>query len=186
MRKITSLYPQDMDSFLDIGCCRGAYVIEASQRPRCRTAVGIDVHEPFVSTASLVKEHLGIHNAHFHLATLEDLTNDPAAYGGPFHTVLLIGTYHYLFWGSVIDQGCYLNHEKILSMVSRTCTPSVIMSARFEVKDCPQTIKQKAKELGDKVIYNTEHFVEKAEELFEVRKVGHLGRYPIFLMLRRN
>ena len=89
-RLVASLYPEKLESFLDIGSCRGFYAMDAAQRPNCRISAGVDVHEPFISISNKVREYLDIKNVDFHFATLDELSSRPESYGGPFQTVLLI------------------------------------------------------------------------------------------------
>jgi len=91
LRVIGRSYPRRLESLLDIGCCRGFFVLQAAEHPACRTSVGIDVHQPFIATAETVRQHLDRANAAFHLASLQDVADRPEVYGGPFQTVLLLG-----------------------------------------------------------------------------------------------
>jgi len=186
LRLVTSLYPEKLERFIDIGSCRGFYVMEAAQRPHCQVSVGIDVYEPFVSISNKVREYLDIKNADFYLATLDKVSNRPEAYGGPFQTVLFIGAYHYLFWGSKLSSSAYYSHREILARLSKISTDRLIFSARLEVDRLPTVLKEKAKMLGNKVTYNTAYFLKRAGEFFEVRKAGYLGRYPLFVMSKKN
>lgn len=186
LRLVTQLYPEHLESFLDIGCCRGFYVLEASQRMNCKTAVGIDVYEPFVSTANKVRQYLDVQNASFYLTSLDKVAYKPEAYGGPFQTVLLIGTYHYLFWGSSLCPTAYYNHWEILSQLFQICTDSLIFSGRLEVDRLPDSVKEKAKMSGNQVDYTTADFLKNAEKLFQVCKAGYLGTYPLFIMSKKK
>jgi len=107
-------------------------------------------------------------------------------YGGPFQTVLLVGTYHYLFWGSNIESKAYMSHEKILSMVHRLCEERVVFSGRLEVNDCPTYIRNKAGSVTGADNYDRASFLRAAKNFFDVRQVGCLGKYPLFLMLKKN
>jgi len=185
LRLVVSLYPDKLESFLDIGSCRGFYAMDAAQRPNCRISAGADIHEPFISISNKVREYLDIKNVDFHFATLDELSSKPEAYGGPFQTVLLIGTYHYLFWGSKMSPIAYHNHRDILARLSQICTDRLIFSARLEVNRLPDGIKQKAKTLGNEVGYNTADFLRSAEEFFEVHKAGYLGKYLLLVMLKK-
>lgn len=186
LRLVVSLYPEKLESFLDIGSCRGFYAMEAAKRPNCRISAGVDIHEPFISISNKVREYLDIKNVEFYFATLDELSSRPEAYGGPFQTVLLIGTYHYLFWGSHLSPIAYHNHREILARLSQICTDRFIFSAKLEVDMLPNDIKQKAKMLGNEAIYNTACFLRSAEEFFEVHKAGYLGKYPLLVMLKKN
>ncbi|HUT91504.1 MAG TPA: class I SAM-dependent methyltransferase [Thermoguttaceae bacterium] len=183
-RIVTSLYPEPLESFLDIGCCRGFFVLEAAERPACRAAVGIDVHEPFVSISKRVSEHLGLRAAGFHLATLDHVSRRPEAYGGPFQTVLLLGTYHYLFWGSQLCRNAYDSHREILSRLARICSSRLVFSARLEVSRLPRFLQEKAKASGKSAAYNTSRFLETAEEHFDIQQAGYLGKDPLFVLSR--
>jgi hypothetical protein len=186
LKLVTSLYPEKLERFIDIGSCRGFYVMEAAQRPHCQVSVGIDVYEPFVTISNKVREYLDIKNADFYLATLDKVSNKPEAYGGPFQTVLLIGVYHYLFWGSKLSSTAYYSHREILNKLSKISTDRLIFSARLEVDRLPTVLKEKAKMLGNKITYNTAYFLKRAEQFFEVRQAGYLGRYPLFVMSKKN
>ena len=83
LRIVSALYPNTLKSFLDIGSCKGFFVMDAAQRANCNISVGIDVHEPFIFVSKKVKDYLNIENARFHLATLNDVSGKPEAYGGP-------------------------------------------------------------------------------------------------------
>ncbi len=186
LRAIRKAYPQPLESFLDIGCCRGFYVLEASQRPTCRMSAGIDVHPPFVSTAEDVRQHLRVQNAAFHLAALQDVAEHPEAYGGPFQTVLLVGTYHYLFWGSEFcATGCH-SHREILRRVARLCTDRCILSARLELNQLPAGVRELAERHPDRIDYTTKEFLSIAQEFFRVERRGSLGIYPLFVLHRKN
>ncbi|MFZ2148316.1 MAG: class I SAM-dependent methyltransferase [Sedimentisphaerales bacterium] len=186
LRLVVSFYPEKLESFLDIGSCRGYYAMEAAQRPNCRISAGADIYEPFISISKKVREYLDIKNVEFYFATLDELSSRPEAYGGPFQIVLLIGTYHYLFWGSKLSPIAYHNHREILARLSQICTDRLIFSARLEIDRLPNDIKQKAKMLGNEVGYNTADFLRSAEEFFEVHKAGYLGKYPLLVMLKKN
>ncbi len=70
LRIVEEVYPEPMHSFLDIGCCRGFYVLDAALRLRCPHAVGVDVHEPFITTARDAAQYLQVPEAAFHYASL--------------------------------------------------------------------------------------------------------------------
>ncbi len=185
LRMVTAVYPEPLHSFLDIGCCRGFYVLDAALRRGCPRAVGVDVHEPFVATAQDAAQYLGVPNAAFHYASLEQVSGDPHTFGGPFQVVLLVGTYHYLFWGSLLCPTAYHSHEEILRRLASICTDRLIISARFTVHRLPANIKSKLKEGPSAAAYTTEAFLQDAEKFFHIRHAGYLGVYPLFVMTKR-
>jgi PAS domain-containing protein len=186
MRRVERLYQPDMDSLLDIGCCRGAYVLSAAQRPPCRRAMGIDVEGRFIQASRAGAEILGLDHVRIEQMKLEQCVGAIDRLGGPFHTVLLLGTYHYLFWGSHRHPDGYLDHDRILQMLTAICSRQVIFSARLEVRDCPTFIRERAKSMGPQAAgYTTDGFLRRAERLFSVQQFGSLGAYRLLLMQRR-
>lgn len=177
--------PQRLESFLDIGCCRGFYVLQAAQRPGCRLALGVDVHEPFVSIARTVGARLGLANAVFSTVTLDQLAQDPAAYGGPFQVTCLLGAYHYLFWGSRRSDYALRSHERILACLAALTTDRLILSARLEMDRLPAGVKELARSSPQADVYNTRCFLKAAESFFDVEHAGYLGRYPLLVMHKK-
>ncbi|NQU76123.1 MAG: hypothetical protein HQ546_07420 [Planctomycetes bacterium] len=179
---VTALYPQPLTSFLDIGSCRGYYVLDAAGQPGCQRAVGIDLEKDFISVANDLRDYMGVANASFRLASLDDLTDDLSAVGGLFQTVLLIGTYHYLFWGSRRSSVSYHSHEGIFDRLAGLCTDRLIVSARLEVARLPDYIRQETVGAAERDVYTTERFLEAARRHFEVRTAGSLGRHTLYVM----
>jgi hypothetical protein len=177
--------PQRLDSFLDIGCCRGFYVLQAAQRPGCRLAVGVDVHQPFVSIAADVGSQLHLTNVAFHTITLDKLAQNPAAYGGPFQVTLLIGTYHYVFWGSGRCDYALRSHERILACLANLTTDRLIFSARLELDRLPSGLKKQASSSPEANVYNTDSFLQVATRFFDVEQAGFLGSYPLLVMHKK-
>jgi len=186
VRTFDPLYPRPLTSFLDIGCCRGYYVLRASRESTCKSATGIDVHKPFIDAANAVRQHLGVENAGFRLATLNDAAAAPAAYGGPFQTVLLVGTYHYLFWGSSLSPEAFFSHREILARLAKVCTHRLIFSGRLEICDLPRYLREKAKTSPRRAEYTTEGFLAVASELFTVRPAGWAGKFRVYVMDRKD
>ena len=183
---ITSLYPEKLGSFLDIGSCRGFYVFRAADHPTCNLSIGIDVYEPFITISQEIKAYVSVEKVHFHLATLDEVCNQLESYGGPFQVVLLVGTYHYLFWGSAKCSNAYHSHREILSRLSAICSDRVILSARLETNRLPRSIKDRAEKNKNKYAYTTHDFLRCAQEYFEVYKAGSLGRYPLLVMKKKR
>jgi len=182
LRIVSALYPDTLESFLDIGSCKGFFVMDAAQRANCNISVGIDVHESFISVSKKVRDYLNIENARFHLATLNDVSDKPEAYGGPFQTILLIGTYHYLFWGSKFCPNAYYSHKEILSRLNTICSDRIIFSARLEIDRLPRFLKEKARMNGGEANYNKSSFIKKAAEFFHIEEAGYLGKDSLFIM----
>jgi hypothetical protein len=186
LRVVMAQYPTPMHSFLDIGCCRGFYVLDAAVRLGCPRAVGIDVHEPFVATARDAAQSLSVANAAFHHTSLEQVSADLQKFGGPFQTVLLIGTYHYLYWGSSICGTAYHSHEEILGRLAALCTDRLLISGRFTMRRLPLNITDTFRKGQDGSRYTTEAFLQAAARFFHVRHAGYLGVYPLFVMTKKD
>lgn len=186
LRQVTALYPTSLKSFIDIGCCRGFYALHAANIKTCTVSVGVDVHQPFVHTSNMVREYLGQQNSSFYMASLDMVSSNPEAYGGPYQTVLLLGLYHYLFWGSNLCSDAYGSHHKIFQRLSQICTGRLIFSGRLEVDQLPRAEKEKAQSSPKVAEYNTNCFLKAAEEFFDVHQAGFLGAYPLLVMDRKN
>ncbi len=180
------LYSNNMESFLDIGCCRGYYVLDAAEQANCQVSVGIDVYEPFLSAANKVKQFLNIKKAKFYLTRLHELADDPKDFGGPFQTILFIGAYHYVFWGSSYVAGGYHSHHEILSRLANICTDRIILSARFEISNCPTSIREMAKDNEISENYTTAKFLSAADKYFYVNYVGKTTKFPIFVLQKKK
>ena len=183
---ITPLFPKDMNSLLDIASCKGYYVLDAALRLKCNTSVGVDIYKPFVSIAHKVKEVLNIKNVAFYHAGLEEISDNPKAFGGPFQTLLFLGAYHYFFWGSSYNSKAFYCHREILSRISKICTERVIFSGRMEIDRLPRYLQEKAKKHNSSINFNTDDFLKIANEYFHVHKVGYLGKNPLLVMYKRN
>ncbi len=180
-----SLYGPGMSSFLDIGCCRGFYVVQAACQGEQVRAMGIDLHRPFVETAGAVSEHLGIDNAQFEYASISDVADNIDRFGGPFDSVLLVGTYHYLFWGSDLNPHAYFDHDAIFATLRKLCSGRLILSGRLEMSHLSSSCRIPDEHRSKVAQYTTEHFVDAANRHFDVETVGHLGKYPLFVMTAR-
>src|SRR5215212_12257955 len=67
-RIVERLYPPKVTSLLDIGCCRGWFVLQAALRPECERATGIDVVQGFIDAANDAKRLLKFDKLQFEYA----------------------------------------------------------------------------------------------------------------------
>jgi 2-polyprenyl-3-methyl-5-hydroxy-6-metoxy-1,4-benzoquinol methylase len=184
LRLVAKAYPEPLASFLDIGCCRGFYVLDAATRLGCPHAVGIDVHEPFVAIAQKAAQYVGA-GAGFHYASLEQMSSDPGKFGGPFQAVMLIGTYHYLFWGSDRCSTAYFSHDEILGRLASICTDRLIFSGRMTTTRLPEGVKERLDKTPIQIPYTPEAFLQSAEKYFRVSHTGYLGVDPLLVMMKK-
>ncbi|MCH2107077.1 MAG: class I SAM-dependent methyltransferase, partial [Planctomycetes bacterium] len=54
-KRMERLWPEGFGSFLDIGCSKGFFVLEAARRGA--DALGIDIHEEDLSACEAVRDH---------------------------------------------------------------------------------------------------------------------------------
>ncbi|HEX8325646.1 MAG TPA: class I SAM-dependent methyltransferase [Tepidisphaeraceae bacterium] len=184
---VDSLYPKPLTSLLDIGCCRGWFVLKAAEKPTCERATGIDVVEGFIEAAQQGKALLKADKVDFHYAFLDDLLGDPVKFRTPYQVVLLLNTYHYMYWGSDYSPRHWADHEFLLKSLASVCTDRIIFMTPLEVDECPGDIKERAKAHPDwGAAYTEENFMRIASKYFDVTPHGHMGERPLYLMIRNG
>lgn len=109
---------------------------------------------------------------------------DPAAFGGPFETVLLLNTYHYLYFGSQLDPPGAQHHEEIFGWLGGVCADRLIFASPLELEECPSRVQAAAANDPRGRHYTRADFLSAARAFFDVREVGRSGGRPIFLMRR--
>lgn len=184
-RRVEAVLPERLDSLLDISCCRGFYVLQAGGRPGCRLAVGVDVHEPFVSLGKEATRLLRLDNAAFHLATIDQIGQGPAGDGRPFQVVLLLGAYHYVFWGSRRCDHALRSHERILAYLADLTGDYVILSGRLDLDRLPSDLRAQARRAPEAAVYSTAAFLRAAEMFFDIHQAGFLGNHPLLVMRKK-
>lgn len=185
-RTLCPLLPERLTSVLDIGCCRGWLTLLAARRPECEWAVGIDVLPEFIQEARRAASVLDLHNTRFEYAFLDDIANDPEGYQTPFQTILLINTYHYMYWGSSYSERHWPDHDYLLRTLTELCTDRMLFMTPLEVSGCPGDIRKRAAAHPDwAAAYTAEGFFAAAERYFDVTPRGHLGARPLYLMQKR-
>lgn len=187
-QQITRHYHPRLTSFLDIGCCRGYYVLEAASRPGCNRSVGVDVTERFITAAKIARKSLRLDESRvqFDVASLGDIAARPEAFGAPFDTILLVGTYHYLYWGMDADLAAPPSHDSLLASLAAICRGHVLFSGRMEVDELPDHLMQRAKRARDNHEYTLEGFRRAAGRYFDVKPVGRLGSYDLLDLTKRG
>jgi hypothetical protein len=185
-RRIRSLYPERVESLLDLSCCKGFFVLEAAQRPGCRRALGVDVYERDLEACGALRAALGVERAEFRKARLHEVADDIDALGGPFQTVLLINTYPYLYFGSDREPAAYASHERIFGHLREVTAGRLIFSNRLQLERCPRHVQRRAAELGLADGFDEESILAAARRHFEVERRGRLGRIPLLLLTPRG
>ncbi len=178
---LLSLYPAHIDSLLDIGCAQGFFVFDAALRYPPAHVVGIDASDVYLDLWREVSGWLKLSNVEFHQGLLHDFLQHLEDSGGPFQTVLLVNTYHYLYFGSGLHPFGYKDHGLIFQMLHRLCSERLIWSSPLENHKCPCY-----SEHGDAgADYTTDRILGAAREFFTVEAAGSLGRRPVYLMYPR-
>ncbi len=186
LKIVEKLYSNSGGTFLDVGCCRGFYVLDAVLNKKYFRGVGIDVFPPFIYIANSVKKSLHSHNTSFYISDLARVACNLKSFGGPFDTVLCIGTYHYMYWGSQRSPIAYMQHRTILKHLWAVCKNRVILSARLEVSRLPKWLQARATKSDRSREYNLPSFIKEAEKLFHVTRAGNLEKDPLFVMLKNE
>jgi hypothetical protein len=185
---VTKLYPERVTSLLDIGCCRGWFVIKAAMRPECERAVGIDVVQGFIDAANDAKRALKLDDkVQFEYAFLDDIVAEPQKYRPPYQTIVLLNTYHYMFWGSAYSPKHWPDHDYMLRTLSEICTDRIVFMSPLEVDECPSDIGKRAKEHPDWAAqFTTEKFLQAAGRYFDVSHQCYLGLRPLYLLKKKQ
>ena len=183
---VTSLYPEKLTSLLDIGCCRGWFVVKAATLPECEAALGVDVVRGFIDAANEAKGLLKLDKAQFEYAFLNDLERDRQKYRVPYQTLVLINTYHYLYWGSTYCETHWPDQDYLLRTLASLCTDRMLLMSPLEVSDCPSDIGKRAREHPDWAEqFTTATFLDTASRYFDVSLERHLGTRPLYLMKKK-
>ncbi|MEA2735702.1 MAG: hypothetical protein QOE14_2153 [Humisphaera sp.] len=185
-RIVERLYPQKVTSLLDIGCCRGWFVIQAALRNECERATGVDVVQGFIDAANEAKAALKLDKTQFEYAFLDDIAGDPQRFRTPYQTILLLNTYHYMFWGSEYSPKHWADHDYLWRTLAGMCTDRVIFMSPLEVSECPADIAERARQHPDWAAqYTTEKFNEVAGKYFDVTLESYMGLRPLYLMRKK-
>lgn len=185
-RILDRLYSRPLESLLDIGSCKGWFVLRAAQRADCERAVGIDIYDPWINLSSLAASWLELGNATFHLAFLQKVFDEPGKFGAPFRNVLAINAYHYLYWGSGMYPGHFSGHTEILAGLHRICDDRIIFANPLEVRDAPrETQRYAANEPERAALYTTSRFLGAAASFFHVERHGKIGKRELMVLRRK-
>jgi SAM-dependent methyltransferase len=183
---VSRLYPEKVTSLLDIGCCRGWFVIRAAMEPTCERATGVDVVQGFIDAANDARRELNLDNAQFEYAFLDDIAGDAKRFRTPYQTIVLLNTYHYMYWGSGYSGKHWADHDYLLRTLAQICTDRIIFMSPLEVRDCPSDIAKRAAEHPEWATdFTTEKFLEVANRYFDVSLQSYLGVRPLYLMKKK-
>jgi hypothetical protein len=186
-RNVARLYPERVTSLLDIGCCRGWFVVQAAMRPECDRALGIDVVQGFIDAANEGKRLLKLDKTQFEYAFLDDLVKDPVKYRTPYQVIVLLNTYHYMYWGSAYSDKHWPDHDYLLRTLADMCTDRMLFMSPLEVAECPSDIAKRAKEHPEWApAFTTEQFLATAAKYFDVKPEGELGLRPLYVMRKKG
>ncbi len=177
-RRMESLWPQSFGSFLDVGCSKGFFVLQAARRGA--EALGIDIHDGDLSACDAVRDHLGLNAAKFEHKTLDELSEE----GMSFDLVHVVNTYHYLYFGSDRAPACATNHSDLFEHLAAVTRGTLIFSNCETMERCPTQVKERAQPEAA-ALYTPEAIRGAASEWFELEDHGVLGKRPIWVGRRR-
>ena len=179
--KIQKLYPRTLTSLLDASSSKGFFVFDASRKPTCERALGIDIHDYDIDFCDRLKQHTNNEQAQFARLTLSELANRIDEFGGPFQTVLVINCYQYLYFGSDISPESHETHDEIFANLRRVCSERVIFNNRVNLEDCQNSTQVQASPQKAEHYSKIEIFTA-ASNYFEVTQHGRIGKYPLCTM----
>ena len=186
LRRLQPLYAKPLEELLDLSSSKGFFVLDAAGRPECRRALGIDDPAQDVAASRAVAVHLGLTDARFDLTTLSERSDSSETRGGPFRTVLLVNTYHYLFFGSDRSRATAPDHDELFRLLASLCADRLIFSNRVDFDALPRHIKARAREAGLADRYDVERIRAAAEAHFEIEELRPLKKIPLWLLRRRH
>ena len=184
-KRIHDLYPQELESLLDLSVSKGYFALKAgmaTDRPR---VLGIDVNETAVALTEAVAEHFALGNVRAETLRLHELVANLGEYGGPFQTVLMINMYQYLYCGGVTEPDYYQSHEEIFQMLREVCSHTLVFSNVVSPERFPPWMERRAKALNRLEGYSEPAIRAAAEPYFHIQEHGILGRRPLWRMTVR-
>jgi len=147
----------------------------------------VDVVHEFIDEANQAKQLLKLDKAQFDYAFLNDLERDREKYRLPYQTILLINTYHYMYWGSTYCPNHWPDQDYMLRTLASMCTDRMIFMSPLEVSECPSDIAERAREHPEWAKgYTTQQFLDTAARYFDVTLESHLGVRPLYLMKKKT
>ena len=177
-RRLEKCWPDNFNSFLDIGCSKGFFVLQAAQRGAA--ALGIDIHEGDLAACEAVRDHLGLEGARFEHKTLEEL----AAEGGSFELVHLVNTYHYLYFGSDRGPAFAPDHDLIFERLAAVTSDTLVFSNCETFDRCPSWIRERASD-ERAAGYTPEALRRAASAWFNIEEHRDLGKRPLWVGRRK-
>lgn len=178
---LRGFYPKPLDSFLDLSCSKGYFVLDAANDNRCFRALGIDIDERELKVCRSVSRHLH-RPCRFERAHLHELAEQIHDYGGPFQTVLLINCYQYLYFGSPRSPVCYRDHDRIFKLVRQVCSGRVLFSNRMEIEQVQRHCRTEAARIGHSHRYTEASIRRAASQHFQVTQVGTINNLPLWTL----
>jgi SAM-dependent methyltransferase len=178
-RRIRQLWPSSFDSFLDVGCSKGFFVLEAARLGA--DALGIDIHEQDLAACSAVRDHLELSGARFEHKTLEQLSSEPLS----FDLVHVVNTYHYLFFGSDRAPARATDHQTLFEHLAHLTSGVLLFSNCETFERCPESVRAAAS--PERAAAYTPGAIRKAaSRWFEIEDHGLLGKRPFWVGRRRE
>ena len=179
-RRITALYPRNLESLVDLAVSKGYFAVNAAIRSGKPRVLGIDVNREELAAAASIAGHLGLSNIRLEALRLHELAANIADYGGSFQTALLINVYQYLYFGSGMMRDYYDSHTEIFRALRTVCHDSLIFSNCVDFDRLPTGVQRTARAQDRHRSYSTDKIRNAAEEFFRVEEHGTLGRRPLW------
>jgi hypothetical protein len=180
--QLSGVYPERLESLLDLSCSKGFFVLDAANRAGCERTLGIDIDQRELEVCRSVSGFLGHGASRFEQMQLHELADSIDEFGGPFQTVLLVNSYQYLYFGSSRSGECYRDHERIFELIRRVCSGRVLFSNRTRLQDLQRSCQAEALKVGHQSEYTEEKILDAASRFFHVTSCGKIGKWPFWLL----
>ncbi|HVY54040.1 MAG TPA: hypothetical protein VHA13_05925 [Gammaproteobacteria bacterium] len=179
-RRIRELFPDPMNSFLDVSSSKGFFVFSASEFPECTRSLGIESYQYDIEVCRWLKDYLHNDVVQFEFMRLDELAERIEEFGGPFQTVLVANVYQHFYFGSSRYTGGYLSHDDIFKNLRKLCSERIIFNNQVNLEDCQNTNLDKNS--SNNVDYSAEKLLEAASKYFHIVPHGSIGGHPLWTM----
>ena len=180
--QLSEVYPERLESLLDLSCSKGFFVLDAANRAGCERTLGIDIDQRELEVCRSVSGFLGHGASRFEQMQLHELADSIDEFGGPFQTVLLVNSYQYLYFGRSRSGECYRDHERIFELIRRVCSGRVLFSNRTRLQDLQRSCQAEALKVGHQSEYTEEKILDAASRFFHVTSCDKIGKWPFWLL----
>lgn len=183
--RLSRFYLPNVGRIVDLSCSKGFFVFHAASRPDCQRALGIDLDESCLEVCRTLNACFTRQSrVSFARLTLSELAEQIDSYGGPFQTALLVNTYQYLLFGSLVAPPIGIGHRDIFRLLRRICDGRIIFHNRLHLWDLQHDVIYASRQVKHQ--YDPAAIFEAATEFFSIRRVNRWSRRPVWVLDARR